>query len=104
EDVAALVAEVTDDKSLPKAMRKQKQVETASTKTRWAKVLRLADKTSNLRAVATAPPEDWSVKRRLEYIQWSKRVLQGLRGVNPMLEELCDEAADAAKRSLRPAL
>jgi guanosine-3',5'-bis(diphosphate) 3'-pyrophosphohydrolase len=29
DDVASLVAEVTDDKSLPKATRKAKQVETA---------------------------------------------------------------------------
>src|SRR5438874_5425997 len=32
EDVASLVAEVTDDKSLPKAERKLKQVETAAMK------------------------------------------------------------------------
>jgi (p)ppGpp synthase/HD superfamily hydrolase len=104
EDVAAIVAEVTDDKSLPKAVRKAKQVETASKKSPRAKVLKLADKVSNLRAVALSPASDWSVKRRLDYIQWSKRVLDGLRGVNPMLEESCGEAAEAAERSLRPTL
>src|SRR5262249_27471209 len=104
EDVAALVAEVTDDKSLPKAVRKDKQVETASNKSPRAKVLKLADKLSNLRAVALSPASDWSVKRRLEYIQWSKRVLEGLRGANPALEAECDEAAEAAERSLRPTL
>src|SRR5207244_1305501 len=72
DDVASLVVEVTEDKSLPKATRKLKQVETASMKTSRAKMLKLADKTSNLRAVAASPPSDWSVKRRIEYVRWSK--------------------------------
>jgi (p)ppGpp synthase/HD superfamily hydrolase len=46
-DVADLVAEVTDDKSLPKAERKQLQEETAPTKSPRAKVLKLADKISS---------------------------------------------------------
>src|SRR5262249_50168559 len=56
EDVASLVAEVTDDKSLAKGTRKLKQIETASQKSQRAKVLKLADKTSNLRAIAASPP------------------------------------------------
>jgi len=63
EDVAKLVEEVTDDKSLDKAVRKRKQVETASKKSPRAKTLKLADKISNLRAITASPPPDWSVKR-----------------------------------------
>jgi|SRR5262249_33418534 len=74
EDVACLVEEVTDDKALPKGMRKQKQVESAPTKSTRAKMLKLADKTSNLRAVASSPASDWSVKRRMGYVQWAKQV------------------------------
>jgi GTP diphosphokinase / guanosine-3',5'-bis(diphosphate) 3'-diphosphatase len=48
EDVASLVEEVTDDKSLPKEVRKQEQVKTAPTKSSRAKVLKLADKISIL--------------------------------------------------------
>ena len=51
EDVAELVEEVTDDKSLDKATRKRKQVESASKKSDRAKLIKLADKTSNLRAI-----------------------------------------------------
>jgi (p)ppGpp synthase/HD superfamily hydrolase len=104
EDVAALVCEVTDDKTLPKEERKEKQVRTAPDKTPRAKLLKLADKTSNLRAVAASPASNWSVKRRLEYIQWSKRVVEGLSGANRALESQFEEAAQAAERSLRPAL
>jgi hypothetical protein len=67
-------------------------------------MLKLADKTSNLRAVAASPPSNWSVKRRIEYVQWAKKVVEGLRGVNPKLESQFDEAAQAAERSLRPAI
>src|SRR5690242_19718172 len=42
EDVAALVQEVTDDKSLDKAVRKRKQVESASKKCLVPRSLNLA--------------------------------------------------------------
>ncbi len=102
EDVASLVAEVTDDKSLAKSTRKLKQIETAPTKSQRAKVLKLADKTSNLRAVAASPPPDWSVKRRSDYVGWARDVVKGLRGASPKLEAQFDEAARAAERSFRP--
>jgi len=103
EDVASIVVEVTDDKSLPKPDRKIAQIETAAKKSPRAKVLKLADKTSNLRAIAESPPKDWSVKRRIEYLHWARGVVEGLRGVNPKLEAQFDEAARAAERSFRPA-
>jgi GTP diphosphokinase / guanosine-3',5'-bis(diphosphate) 3'-diphosphatase len=85
EDVAAIVEEVTDDKSLPKAVRKEEQIKTSSTKSPRAKLLKLADKTSNLRAVAASAPAEWSVKRRIEYVRWARDVAKGLRGVNQRL-------------------
>jgi GTP diphosphokinase / guanosine-3',5'-bis(diphosphate) 3'-diphosphatase len=77
EDVASLVEEVTDDKSLGKEERKERQVEEAPNKSDRAKLLKLADKISNLRAIAVSPPRDWSVKRRLEYVNWARRVKKG---------------------------
>src|ERR1700680_2119021 len=78
EDVAALVEEVSDDKSLEKQDRKRLQIETAHKKSDDAKLIKLADKTSNLRAIALTPPPDWSVKRRLEYVRWAQAVVSGL--------------------------
>src|SRR5215831_12064375 len=46
-DVAGLVVEATDDKSLPKEIRKALQVETAPRKSPRAQILKLADKISN---------------------------------------------------------
>lgn len=59
--VAAIVPEVTDDKTVGKAERKRRQVETAGKKSDQAKMLKLADKTSNLRAIAFSPSPGWSV-------------------------------------------
>jgi (p)ppGpp synthase/HD superfamily hydrolase len=94
QDVANIVLEVTDDKSLPKAERKRRQVESASKKSREAKLIKLADKTSNLRAVANSPAPDWSIERRREYVEWAKSVVAGIRGTSPWLEKQFDVAAE----------
>ena len=102
QHVAEIVMEVTDDKSLPKEERKRKQVENAGRKSDKAKLIKLADKTSNLRALASSPAADWSIERRLEYIEWAKSVVAGLRGTSPWLEQQFDEAVAVAERSLNP--
>jgi GTP diphosphokinase / guanosine-3',5'-bis(diphosphate) 3'-diphosphatase len=104
EDVANLVREVTDDKTLAKEDRKAAQVRNAPKKSPRAKVLKLADKTSNLRAITQSPANGWSVARRLHYVAWAREVAAGLRGVNPWLEGRFDEAAEAAERSIAPSL
>jgi (p)ppGpp synthase/HD superfamily hydrolase len=50
-----------DSGSLPKAERKRKQVENAPKKSREAKLVKLADKISNVRTISSSPPPDWSV-------------------------------------------
>ncbi|MFL5337871.1 MAG: HD domain-containing protein [Geminicoccaceae bacterium] len=99
-DIASLVGEATDDTSLPKAERKRLQVVHAPERSPRAKVLKLADKASNLRAMAESPPADWSSERRHGYIAWARAVVAGLRGASPWLEAQFDEAADAAEARL----
>jgi GTP diphosphokinase / guanosine-3',5'-bis(diphosphate) 3'-diphosphatase len=91
-DVADVVMEVTDDKNLPKAARKQAQIDHAPHKSRAAALVKLADKTCNLRDVANSPPKDWPLQRRREYFDWAKSVVDGLPKVNPALEQAFDEA------------
>jgi (p)ppGpp synthase/HD superfamily hydrolase len=98
KQVADLVMEVTDDKSLPKEERKRKQIE-CPTKSKGAKLIKLADKTSNLRTIASSPAAGWSVKRRLEYIAWAKKVVAGLRGTSSWLEQQFDAAVTNAEQS-----
>jgi GTP diphosphokinase / guanosine-3',5'-bis(diphosphate) 3'-diphosphatase len=92
-DVAELVAEVTDDTALTSAERKQLQVDHAGRISTRARLLKLADKTSNLRSIATSPPTDWSEDRKHQYLKWAREVTGGLRGVNSWLEGQFDEAA-----------
>ena len=98
--VAALVAEVTDDKRLPKHERKRRQVETARHKSRRAKLIKIADKTSNLRSIIESPPVDWDATRRREYFEWAASVVAGCRGANPKLEAAFDEAYRQGRRDL----
>lgn len=100
--VLSFVKEVTDDKTLPKEIRKERQVETAPHKSEGAKQIKIADKISNLRDIVHSPPAKWSDERRLDYVNWSERVVAGLRGVNPALEKLYDQALSEAKKNLQP--
>lgn len=99
-DIAGVVAEVTDDKLLPKDERKRHQVSSAPGKSRRAKMLKLADKTSNLRALAESPPESWDLARRRDYVDWAIRVVVGCRGVDGFLEGEFDAASAAARAAL----
>jgi guanosine-3',5'-bis(diphosphate) 3'-pyrophosphohydrolase len=85
-----IVLEVTDDKALPKAERKQLQVDHAPHITREAKLVKLADKICNLRDVLASPPADWSADRKQKYFDWAKDVVAGLRGTNAALEAIFD--------------
>lgn len=76
--VASIVSELTDDKSFPKKDRKRLQIEDAEKKSPEAALIKLADKTSNVGALAKSPPEGWSLKRRLEYISWAIQVVSKL--------------------------
>jgi guanosine-3',5'-bis(diphosphate) 3'-pyrophosphohydrolase len=101
--VAGIVAEVTDDKSLPKPERKRLQVEKAPLKSDAAKLVKLADKISNLRDIAGSPPADWSAERREEYFHWAKQVVDRLRGANAWLEAAFDEAYQRGLQQIRTA-
>lgn len=91
--VAAIVAEVTDDKSLPKDERKRLQIVKAAGKSVEAKLVKLADKIANLRDLQTSPPADWPEDRKAAYFQWAREVVAGLRGTNARLEAVFDEVA-----------
>ena len=91
-EVAHIVLEVSDDKTLTKAERKRLQIAHAASLSRRAKLVKLADKICNLRDIALSPPEGWSLERRQEYFDWAKAVIDPLRGVHPELERIFDLA------------
>jgi guanosine-3',5'-bis(diphosphate) 3'-pyrophosphohydrolase len=104
DQVASIVREVTDDKSLNKPERKRLQVEKAASKSREAKLVKLADKISNLRDILNDPPVDWSMQRRAEYFEWAASVVNGMRGTCPVLEAEFDELLESGRRKYGEAL
>jgi len=88
--VSSIVLEVTDDKSLPKEVRKQLQIDHAPHLSPEAKLVKLADKISNLRDILASPPADWTIQRKQEYFDWAAAVVSGVRGIHPQLESVFD--------------
>jgi GTP diphosphokinase / guanosine-3',5'-bis(diphosphate) 3'-diphosphatase len=91
-EIASIVSELTDDKSLPKAERKRLQIEHAPHMSREGALVKLADKICNLRDVADSPPAGWSIERQRDYFDWAKAVVGRLPRVNAKLSELFVEA------------
>ena len=96
-DVTGLVLEVTDDKSLPKAERKRLQIEHAPSLSPRARVIKIADKISNLRAILFSPPQDWDQRRRGEYFIWAQRVVGGISDPNPYLKAEFDRVFEQGR-------
>lgn len=80
--VTGLVREMTDDTSLPKAERKAAQVADAPSKSRDAVLIKLADKTSNVRALRVLPP-NWPTDRMRAYLDWAETVVAALPDAHP---------------------
>ncbi|MFD2113682.1 HD domain-containing protein [Thiorhodococcus fuscus] len=91
-EIRSVVMEVTDDRSLPKAERKQRQIEHAKGLSEAARLVKLADKICNLWDMANSPPHDWDLERRRVYFDWARDVVDQLRGTHAGLEAIFDTA------------
>lgn len=90
--VRDIVMAVTDDKTLAPPLRKQLQISHARHASLQARLVKLADKISNVRDMVDAPPVSWSLARRQAYFDWAKAVVDQLRGTHPALEAAFDRA------------
>ena len=97
EKITSIVLEVTDDKSLEKSVRKQKQVEHAASISHEAQLVKLADKIANVTDMINMPPVDWSSDRKKDYFNWAKAVVDNLRGAHQGLEKDFDDLIHKAK-------
>lgn len=87
QEVADIVMECTDDKSLPKVDRKKNQITHAEHITDKAKLVKLADKLSNNSGLHCDPPEKWTHEEIVGYVRWSWCVCQHLYGANETLND-----------------
>jgi guanosine-3',5'-bis(diphosphate) 3'-pyrophosphohydrolase len=60
-----------------------------------AQQVKIADKLCNLRDMLASPPAQWSTKRKHEYFDWAKAVVEQVRSANPRLAERFDAVWEA---------
>jgi guanosine-3',5'-bis(diphosphate) 3'-pyrophosphohydrolase len=100
ERVASLVVECTDDMSLPKSERRRLQVVHAPHKSSGAKLIKIADKISNIRARILPDPSTEERDDLADYTDWAEQVVAGCRGGNAWLDKTFDEAVAKARSTL----
>ena len=96
--VCNLVQEVTDDKTLPKLERKQRQIDHAKEISKDAALIKLGDKISNVTDITNTPPTDWDSNRRLDYFEWAEKVINNCPRVNESLENHFAEVVRKGKK------
>ena len=101
-EITGVVLEVTDDQDILKEERKRLQIVHAKGLSTRAKLVKLADKTCNLRDMVVAPPAGWPLQRKLDYFKWAKAVVDELRGAHPRFEALFDSAYRKGLAALQP--
>lgn len=98
--IRKLVEEVTDDKRLPKARRKELQIDHASQLSPDAVLIKLGDKISNVLDITHSPPANWNLQRRREYLDWAEAVVRNCPKVNAALERYFSHVLAEARRAL----
>lgn len=90
DTITNIVLECSDDKSLSKKQRKDFQIKHVPFISDKAKQVKIADKIANMRDILLIPPVDWSTRGKRNYFEWSKKVVDGARNVNPILDDMFD--------------
>lgn len=98
--VAALVVEVSDDMGLPEAERRRLQVVAAPHKSPAAKLIKIADKISNIRGRVAPEPSKGERADLADYVGWAEQVVSGCRGGNAWLDRTFDETVTKARNSV----
>ncbi|MBK1695736.1 HD domain-containing protein [Rhodovibrio salinarum] len=103
DTVAELVGELTDPPRTPRAERRRLQVQEAPEKSPQATLIKIADKTSNLRSVAMSPPRGWDAARKLAYVRWGVAVVAELPDLpGPALATFLDVVETARRACAGP--
>ena len=94
EAVSVLVQEVTDDKSL-----RRQDVRSCKSSTTPGTLIKLGDKIHSVGKIATDPPPNWPLERRLEYLAWADSVIENAHAANANLElKFASVLAEARKK------
>jgi HD domain len=99
--VAEIVRENSDNMSLPKAERRRARIAAMALKSRAARMVKMADVISNLRAIAVSPPAGWSAERKLGYLEACRQLVDAARGTEASIERIFDETVANVERAIR---
>lgn len=100
-EVAVVVAETSDDMSLPKAERQRARIANAPGKSPTARLVKTADVISNLRAIGKSPPAGWGCDRQLGYLEGCRTLVSAMHGGHPGLERVFAATVAEAERAIR---
>jgi uncharacterized protein (UPF0147 family) len=101
ERVAEIVRENSDDMTLPKAERRRARIAGMPLKSREARLVKMADVISNLRAIAVSPPAGWPADRKFDYLEGCRQLIDAGRGTDAAIERTFDQTADDVERTIR---
>jgi len=104
EEVAEMVAEVTDDRSLSKAERKRAQVEKMKTASKGAQMIKLADKIDNCKDLIKQVPPGWTKERVQGYFVWCRAVVANMKDVLTALVDYFNDVCSLDVADGYPAL
>lgn len=99
-DIAALVAELTDEPGLTWQQRKRQEIDHAPHLSFRAKMIKIVDKMCNVSDTITNPPGEWTLSRRRDYLEFAELVADGCRGANPALDEEFDRVMAGAREKI----
>ncbi|MCB1383103.1 MAG: HD domain-containing protein [Notoacmeibacter sp.] len=101
--VASLVADVTDPDGLKGKARRERQVTHTLNCGPRVKLLKLADKVSNVEELIGLPANRFDLAGNERYLKWARRVVAVCRGVAPDLEARFDRAAERLEAEITAA-
>ena len=99
-EVRDMVMEVTDDMSLPKKERRERQLREAPHLSPGARQIRIADKICNFWDITPHLPLGWPLHVKRGYLQWGEQVVDACRGYNPALEAHFDQVLRERRAAL----
>lgn len=96
--VADMVLELSNPPGLSGDEAKAKQLQ--ANYSPGAATVKIADKTANVRDIATAPPPHWTHAKRRRYVEHADQLVQRIGVVHPVLRAVFDAARDDALKKI----
>lgn len=91
-EAAAVVYEAHMERGGDREDRRRTEIDAAPRMSPRARQLKLADKTSSIRGLRSAPPAGWGRAEAEHYLTWAEAVAAGCAGVNPALDRAFRDA------------